>query len=161
MLEAFGDRVEPPRAIGKVMTDDRKGRKNGKGFYLYGELAKRAGKGKHVDPTVYGALGLERPKGKGPVSIDDIQMRCALSFVNEALHCFGDRILRQARDGDIGAIFGLGFPPFRGGPFRFVDTMRPGAVLRRMRHYEEAHGKRFTPAPALVEMAQADRSFYA
>jgi len=160
MLEAFGDRVEPPRAIGTVMTDDRKGRKNGKGFYLYGEQADRAGKGKHVDPTIYTALGLEKPRGKGSVSIDDIQMRCALQFVNEALHCFGDGILRHARDGDVGAIFGLGFPPFRGGPFRLVDTMRPGAVVRRMRQYEEAHGKRFAPAPALVEMAKADRSFF-
>ena len=160
MLEAFGDRVEPPRAIGTVMTDDRKGRKNEKGFYLYGERATRAGKGKHVDPTIYTALGLEKPRAKGPVSIDDIQMRCALQFVNEALYCFGEGILRQARDGDVGAIFGLGFPPFRGGPFRFVDTMRPGAVLRRMRQYEAAHGKRFTPAPALLEMAKADRSFF-
>jgi 3-hydroxyacyl-CoA dehydrogenase / enoyl-CoA hydratase / 3-hydroxybutyryl-CoA epimerase len=160
MLEAFGDRVEPPRAISAVMTDDRKGRKNEKGFYLYGELAKRAGKGKHVDPTIYAALGLEKPRGKGRVSVDDIQMRCALQFVNEALYCFGDGILRQARDGDVGAIFGLGFPPFRGGPFRFVDTMRPGALLRRMRQYQDAHGKRFTPAPTLLEMAKTDRSFF-
>jgi 3-hydroxyacyl-CoA dehydrogenase/enoyl-CoA hydratase/3-hydroxybutyryl-CoA epimerase len=87
-------------------------------------------------------------------------MRCVLQFVNEALYCLGERILRSARDGDVGAIFGLGFPPFRGGPFRFVDTMRPGAVLRRMRQYEEALGKRFTPAPALLEMAKADRLFY-
>ncbi|HMJ51667.1 MAG TPA: fatty acid oxidation complex subunit alpha FadJ [Polyangiaceae bacterium] len=160
MLEAFGDRVQPPRAIGTVMTDDRKGRKNGKGFYLYGEQAKRAGKGKHADSTIYTALGLEKPRTRGNLSADDIQMRCVLQFVNEALYCFGERILRSARDGDVGAIFGLGFPPFRGGPFRFVDTMRPGAVLRRMRQYEEALGKRFTPAPALLEMAKADRLFY-
>jgi len=160
MLEAFGDRVEPPRAIGTVMTDDRKGRKNGKGFYLYGDLAKRAGKGKHVDPSIYAALGLEKPNGPGKVPVDDIQMRCVLQFVNEALYCFGERILRSARDGDVGAIFGLGFPPFRGGPFRFVDTLRPSAVLRRMRQYEEALGKRFTPAPVLLEMAKTDRLFY-
>jgi 3-hydroxyacyl-CoA dehydrogenase / enoyl-CoA hydratase / 3-hydroxybutyryl-CoA epimerase len=160
MLEAFGDRVEPPRAIAKVVTDDRKGRKNGKGFYLYGEDAKRAGKGKHVDPTVYGALGLEKPRGRGNVSIDDIQMRCVLQFVNEAIHCWGERILRSPRDGDVGAIFGLGFPPFRGGPFRFVDTMGPGAVLRRLRQYQETLGKRFTPAPALLEMGKADRLFF-
>jgi 3-hydroxyacyl-CoA dehydrogenase / enoyl-CoA hydratase / 3-hydroxybutyryl-CoA epimerase len=161
MLEAFGDRVDPPRAIQKLTTDDRKGRKNNKGFYLYGDNAARAGKGKHVDPTIYAALGLEKPRGKGPVSVDEIQMRCALSFVNEALYCFGDGILRQPRDGDVGAIFGLGFPPFRGGPFRFIDTLRPGAALRRLRQYQEAHGKRFTPAPALEEMAKADRSFFA
>jgi 3-hydroxyacyl-CoA dehydrogenase / enoyl-CoA hydratase / 3-hydroxybutyryl-CoA epimerase len=160
MVEAFGDRVLPPRAIGSVMTDDRKGRKNGKGFYLYGDAAKRAGKGKHVDPTIYAALGLEKPKGSTKLSVDDIQMRCALQFVNEALYCLGEKILRSPRDGDVGAIFGLGFPPFRGGPFRFVDTMRPSGVLQRMKHYEQTLGKRFTPAPVLVEMATSDRTFY-
>jgi 3-hydroxyacyl-CoA dehydrogenase/enoyl-CoA hydratase/3-hydroxybutyryl-CoA epimerase len=160
MLEAFGDRVEPPRAIGTVTSADRKGRKNEKGFYLYGAAAKRAGKGKHVDPTVYAALDLETPRGEGKVAIEDIQMRCALQFVNEALYCLGEGILRSPRDGDVGAIFGLGFPPFRGGPFRFVDTLRPGAVLRKMRQYEETLGKRFTPAPMLVEMAKSDRLFY-
>jgi 3-hydroxyacyl-CoA dehydrogenase/enoyl-CoA hydratase/3-hydroxybutyryl-CoA epimerase len=160
MLAAFGDRLEPPRAIGSVMTDDRKGRKNGRGFYLYGAAAERAGRDKQVDPTIYAALGLEKPRHRGNVAKDDIQMRCALQFVNEALYCWGERILRAPRDGDVGAIFGLGFPPFRGGPFRLVDTMGPSAVLQRMRQYEEAHGKRFTPAPALVEMAKAGRLFY-
>jgi 3-hydroxyacyl-CoA dehydrogenase/enoyl-CoA hydratase/3-hydroxybutyryl-CoA epimerase len=160
MLEAFGDRVLPPRAIGSVMTDDRKGRKNGKGFYLYGDSAERAGRGKLVDPTIYAALGLQKPRDQGNVATDDIQMRCALQFVNEALYCWGERILRAPRDGDVGAIFGLGFPPFRGGPFRLVDTMGPGAVLRRMRDYEQAHGKRFTPAPVLVEMVKGNGLFY-
>ena len=126
MLEAFGDRIEPPRAIGTVMADDRKGRKNGKGFYLYGDLAKRAGKGKHVDPTIYArARPRKADAQRGRSSIDDIQMRCALQFVNEALHCFGEGILRSARDGDVGAIFGLGFPPFRGGPFRSSTRCGP------------------------------------
>ncbi|MET0593735.1 MAG: fatty acid oxidation complex subunit alpha FadJ [Polyangiaceae bacterium] len=160
MVEAFGNRVELPRAIGTVTTDDRKGRKNGKGFYLYGDAAKRAGKGKQVDPTIYAALAIEKPRGEGKVAIEDIQMRCALQFVNEALYCLGEGILRSARDGDVGAIFGLGFPPFRGGPFRFVDTMRAGAVLRKMRQYEETLGKRFTPAPVLVDMAKGDKLFY-
>jgi 3-hydroxyacyl-CoA dehydrogenase/enoyl-CoA hydratase/3-hydroxybutyryl-CoA epimerase len=160
MLEAFGDRVDPPPVIAKVVVDERKGRKNEKGFYLYGEAARRAGKGKHVDPTIYAAVGLEKPSGRAKVSMLDVQMRCSLQFVNEALHCFGERILRSARDGDVGAVLGLGFPPFRGGPFRLVDALGPADVLRRMRSYEQSFGKRWTPAPALVEMASNSRLFF-
>lgn len=87
-------------------------------------------------------------------------MRCSLQFVNEALHCFGEGILRSARDGDIGAVFGLGFPPFRGGPFRYVDAVGAAEVLKRIRGYEERFGARWTPAPALVEMAASGKRFH-
>src|SRR5262249_8022826 len=64
MREAFGDRVDSPDVIPRLVADDRKGRKNERGFYLYGEAAKRLGKGKHVDTSVYGVLGIGEPKGK-------------------------------------------------------------------------------------------------
>jgi len=160
MLESFGARVDPAPIVRRLVADGRKGRKNEKGFYLYGEAAKRAGNGKHVDRSIYAAIGIEKRGRKPALSTEDIQMRCSLQFVNEAIHCFGERILRSARDGDVGAVFGLGFPPFRGGPFRFVDALGPAEVLRRMRTYEQAFGKRWTPAPALVEMASGGRLFF-
>jgi 3-hydroxyacyl-CoA dehydrogenase/enoyl-CoA hydratase/3-hydroxybutyryl-CoA epimerase len=92
--------------------------------------------------------------------VEEIQMRCALQFVNEALHCLGEGILRSPRDGDIGAIFGLGFPPFRGGPLRYVDSVGAAEVLRRIEEYRGRHGARWTPAPALVEAARSGKSIY-
>jgi 3-hydroxyacyl-CoA dehydrogenase/enoyl-CoA hydratase/3-hydroxybutyryl-CoA epimerase len=161
MKEAFGDRVDPPPAIAKVETGNRKGRKNERGFYLYGAAAEKMGKGKHVDPSVYADLGVTTPSGKGgKLSTGEIQMRCSLQFVNEALHCFGDGILRSARDGDVGAVMGLGFPPFRGGPFRYADELGLPELLARIRGYEQKLGKRWTPAPALVEMAAAGKRFF-
>jgi 3-hydroxyacyl-CoA dehydrogenase/enoyl-CoA hydratase/3-hydroxybutyryl-CoA epimerase len=160
MLEGFGDRVDPAPVIAKVVRDERKGRKNERGFYLYGEAAKKAGKGKHVDPTIYAAIGQGKPNGRSKVTKEDIQLRCSLQFVNEALLSFGEKILRTPRDGDVGAVMGLGFPPFRGGPFRLVDEMGAADVLRRMRAYEKQFGKRWTPAPVLVEMAGANRRFF-
>jgi 3-hydroxyacyl-CoA dehydrogenase/enoyl-CoA hydratase/3-hydroxybutyryl-CoA epimerase len=159
MLAAFGERLTPPATIDRLISDGRKGRKNEKGFYLYGAAAKKKGKGKHVDETVYAALGLPVPK-KSPVSVAEIQERCNLQFINEALFCFSEGILRSARDGDIGAIFGLGFPPFLGGPFRYVDKLGAGAVLDRIRHYRDRFGGRFEPAPVLVEMAKAGKRFH-
>lgn len=163
MREAFGDRIEAPPAVERLVSDGRRGRKNEKGFYLYGAKAAAQGKGKHVDETVYSVLGLPVPeKGKkGKVAVEEIQMRCSLQFVNEALHCFGEGILRSARDGDIGAIFGLGFPPFRGGPFRYVDSLGAPEVLKRIEAYHGRLGERWAPAPALVEMARKNGRFYA
>ncbi|WP_437590131.1 fatty acid oxidation complex subunit alpha FadJ [Sorangium sp. So ce1000] len=162
MLEAFGDRLAPPPTMARLVSDDRRGRKNERGMYLYGAAAKKKGKGKHADESVYGVLGLPVPKAKDrpPVPVDEIQLRCSLQLVNEALHCLGEGILRSPRDGDVGAIFGLGFPPFLGGPFRYVDSLGAAEVLRRIEIYERRFGKRWTPAPALVDAARTGKPFY-
>jgi 3-hydroxyacyl-CoA dehydrogenase/enoyl-CoA hydratase/3-hydroxybutyryl-CoA epimerase len=163
MIEAFGERLSPPPTIAKLVADDRKGRKNERGFYLYGAAAKAKGKGKHVDPSIYAVLGLPVPAGgkKGPIAREEIQMRCSLQLVNEALHCWGEGLLRSPRDGDIGAIFGLGFPPFRGGPLRYVDLLGAAEVLKRIEGYAERFGKRWAPAPVLVELARTNKKLYA
>jgi hypothetical protein len=62
MIEALGDRLGPPPTMAKLVENDRKARKNGRGFSMYGAAAKRKGKGKHVDPTVYADLGLPMPR---------------------------------------------------------------------------------------------------
>jgi 3-hydroxyacyl-CoA dehydrogenase/enoyl-CoA hydratase/3-hydroxybutyryl-CoA epimerase len=157
LLAAFGDRLSPPGTLARLAADDRKGRKNGRGFYRYDKDAMKGGK-RQVDPSALKALGIE-PKGRLPA--EEIQMRCSLQLVNEALLCFGEGLLRSPRDGDVGAIFGLGFPPFRGGPFRYTDGIGAAEILRRVLGYEDRFGKRWTPAPVLVEMAKKGSSFYA
>ncbi len=154
MLDAFGDRMIPPQGMEKLVADKRFGRKNGRGFYRYD--TKKKGK-KQVDTSVYDVLGVD-PKTDFPSH--EVAERCALQMVNEAALCFGEGILRSARDGDIGAIFGLGFAPFRGGPFRYVDTVGVLEVVRRLEKYEKKFGRRFAPAPILVEMAQSGLTFH-
>jgi 3-hydroxyacyl-CoA dehydrogenase/enoyl-CoA hydratase/3-hydroxybutyryl-CoA epimerase len=137
--------------------DDRKGRKNGRGFYLYGAGIGRSKVEKRVDDTVYRALSI-RPHAK-PMP-EEISLRCTIALVNEALRCLDEGILRSARDGDVGAVFGVGFPPFRGGPFRYVDVLGAPEVLKRTRSLEQRFGARFEPAPLLVEMARKGKRFY-
>ena len=84
-----------------------------------------------------------------------------LQMVNEAAHCLGEGILRSARDGDIGAIFGLGWPPFRGGPFRYADTLGAGHVVERLGAYQARFGVRFTPAPMLLQLSRSGGKFFA
>jgi 3-hydroxyacyl-CoA dehydrogenase/enoyl-CoA hydratase/3-hydroxybutyryl-CoA epimerase len=153
MVEAFGERMSQPEGMSRLIDDGRLGRKNGKGFYLYGDKKKKG-----VDESVYAVLGVE-PTNKS-VSSEDIAWRCALQFVNEACRCFGEGILRSARDGDVGAVFGLGFPPFRGGPFRFVDQVGAKEVLGRLRELEKRYGPRFSPAPVLEEIARTGQTFH-
>jgi 3-hydroxyacyl-CoA dehydrogenase/enoyl-CoA hydratase/3-hydroxybutyryl-CoA epimerase len=154
MLAAFGDRMLPPSGMEKLVADQRFGRKNKKGFYLYTDAKK--GK-KEVDESVYTVLGKSPDK---ELPAEEIAERCVLQMVNEAALCFGEGILRNPRDGDIGAIFGLGFPPFRGGPLRWVDATGALDVVRKLEKYEKLYGKRFTPAPVLVEQARSGAKFH-
>ena len=150
--EAFGDRMAPPAALHDVVAAGRLGRKNGKGFYTYG------GKEKRVDATVYDLLPGGRARKRIPAA--EIQERVVLQMVNEAVRCLGEGILRSARDGDVGAVFGLGFPPFRGGPFRWADTVGTRALLGKLERLRERHGERFAPAPLLAERGGADRPLH-
>jgi 3-hydroxyacyl-CoA dehydrogenase/enoyl-CoA hydratase/3-hydroxybutyryl-CoA epimerase len=152
--EAFGERMALPPGVERLVEDQRFGKKNGRGFYDYGTKKKDQ---REVDASVYTVLGVEP---KADLTAGDIVERCVLAFVNEAAHCLGDGILRSARDGDIGAVFGLGFPPFRGGPFRYVDAVGPAEIVRRLERHEKIHGARFRPAPLLSALAQKNETFH-
>lgn len=111
LVEQFGERFTAPSAFEKVLADGRKGKKNGKGFYRYD--GKKPGK--EVDQSIYQLLGLS-PASK--LSSKVIAERSVLMMLNEAARCLHEGVIRNPRDGDIGAIFGIGFPPFLGGPFK-------------------------------------------
>jgi 3-hydroxyacyl-CoA dehydrogenase/enoyl-CoA hydratase/3-hydroxybutyryl-CoA epimerase len=154
MLEAFGSRLAPSQSLQRVVAAGRTGRKGKKGFYKYDESGKKGG----VDPSVYELL----PTGprRTEVPADEIQRRCVLAMVNEAARCLQEGILRSARDGDVGAVFGIGFPPFRGGPFRYVDSLGAERVVRALEGLNADRAPRFAPAQLLIEMARESRRFY-
>jgi 3-hydroxyacyl-CoA dehydrogenase/enoyl-CoA hydratase/3-hydroxybutyryl-CoA epimerase len=155
--EAFGERMAPAPGIDGLLKDQRFGKKNQRGFYAYSDPAKAEKHAKIPDSAVY-ALVAASPRRELPGA--HIAERCVLQMVNEAARCFGEGIVRSARDGDIGAIFGLGFPPFRGGPFHYVDAVGADRVVHRLQALHTELGARFTPAPVLVEMATTGASFY-
>ena len=81
-------------------------------------------------------------------------------MVNEAARCVEERIVRAPRDGDIGAVFGIGFPPFRGGPYRYIDAVGVAEVVQQLEALNAQHPGRFIPCALLVKMAHEGRRFY-
>jgi 3-hydroxyacyl-CoA dehydrogenase/enoyl-CoA hydratase/3-hydroxybutyryl-CoA epimerase len=154
MAAAFGDRLQPSATLGKVLAAGRLGRKGKKGFYLYDEKGKKGG----VDTSVYDVT----PAGSSRIDVSaaDIQERLSLAMVNEAVRCVEDGILRAPRDGDIGAVFGIGFPPFRGGPLRVVDTIGAAELVKRLEALNVRFPGRFEPAKLLRAMAEQGKTFY-
>jgi 3-hydroxyacyl-CoA dehydrogenase/enoyl-CoA hydratase/3-hydroxybutyryl-CoA epimerase len=132
-----------------------KGRKNKKGFYKYDENGKKVSG--QVDPNIYSFYGGNARK---KFDANEIHMRCGMSMVNEAALCLEEGIIENPLDGDIGAIFGLGFPPFRGGPFRYVDTLGAKQVVDILNDLAAKHGARFKPAQILVDYAKSGKKFY-
>jgi 3-hydroxyacyl-CoA dehydrogenase/enoyl-CoA hydratase/3-hydroxybutyryl-CoA epimerase len=154
MAEAFGARLTPSRSLTAVLEVGRLGRKGKNGFYSYDEDGKKEG----VDASVYELLPTKSERTT--LTASEIQHRCVLAMANEAARCLGDGVLRSARDGDIGAVFGIGYPPFRGGPFRWLDVQGIASVVEQLRALDARFPGRFTPAPLLVSMAAEGRRFY-
>jgi 3-hydroxyacyl-CoA dehydrogenase/enoyl-CoA hydratase/3-hydroxybutyryl-CoA epimerase len=90
----------------------------------------------------------------------EIAQRCVMLMLNEAVRCLDEGIIRSPRDGDIGAVFGIGFPPFFGGPFRYIDSLGCARVVEILRRLESQHGDRFIPCDHLVKMAEQNKNFY-
>ncbi|MGA8259217.1 MAG: fatty acid oxidation complex subunit alpha FadJ [Arenicellales bacterium] len=155
LSSAFGGRMVPSPCMDQLIADQRLGRKNGRGLYLYtsgGKTGRRA-----PDEAVYPLLGVSANR---EFDLEAITERCTLQMVNEAAHCLGEGIIKSPADGDVGAVLGLGFPPFRGGPFRYVDSVGAGHVVERLNALAHHMGVRFEPAPLLVKYAGSDRSFH-
>ena len=188
MAPFFAERFGPrdSSALEAMVKMGFLGRKTNKGFFLYGKeqpanaLAKArklaanlpifgdrlselvGGKGKPLNP---GALELFAAHGTrhGSKKVEDkkeLQDRVLLRMVNEAVQCLQEGILDNPIDGDIGAVFGLGFPPMTGGPFRYVDSLGAGVVAQALDRFAAKYGQRFTPATLLVDHAKSGRKFH-
>jgi len=160
LTEYFGDRITPPPAFERLIEDGRKGRKGGKGFYVYdqaGGKGKGTGKGsKKVDETVYPLLDWQEK----PIEDQEIVERCWMQMLNEVAYCMEEGIISNPVDVDLGVIFGFGFPPFRGGILRQADTLGLPHVVERLEHYAAQYGDRLKPAPLLKEMAEEGWTFH-
>jgi 3-hydroxyacyl-CoA dehydrogenase/enoyl-CoA hydratase/carnithine racemase len=153
----FADRgLEASDAFPKMYEAGLSGRKSKKGFYLYD--GKRGKKGRPINEDVYRFFG-DAPRKDFAAS--EIASRLALLMINEAIHCLQEKIIACPRDGDVGAILGLGFPPFRGGPFRYVDSRGPAEIVAEMEGLRDRlNAPRFEPATLLRDLAREGGKFH-
>lgn len=153
LQEAFADRWDAPTTMRALADQGRKGRKNEWGFYEY-----ENGEAKGVDESVYEVL----PGGRNRTSVDPelVRERCWLAMLNECAYCLEEGIAEQPRDVDIGVVFGLGFPPFRGGVLRHADSVGLGEVVEKMHVLADEFGDRLRPAGILEEKAESGEQFY-
>jgi enoyl-CoA hydratase/long-chain 3-hydroxyacyl-CoA dehydrogenase len=94
------------------------------------------------------------------VDTEEIQRRLIAKFINEAAYCLQDGIIRAPADGDIGAVMGIGFPPFLGGPFRMLDSTGTQNMVDTMYKFRDLHGDRFEPCQLLKDYAASGKKFF-
>jgi len=130
---------------------DRKGKRFGKGFYDYPEGAK-----KHLWP----GLAEQFPVAEQQPGVDELEHRLLMIQALETARCLEEDVLTHAEDGDIGSIFGWGFPPYTGGTLSYIDTMGIQTFVAECDRLAESCGERFKVSPWLRERAEKNQPFY-
>lgn len=102
----------------------------------------------------------EEPTAGRRIAPEIVQMRCALPLVLEALRALEAGVVPSPAHGDVAAVFLGGFPPFRGGPFRYVDEVGPREIVARADVLAHEHGPAFLPPPILRSLAERGARLY-
>ncbi|MEZ6014798.1 MAG: 3-hydroxyacyl-CoA dehydrogenase NAD-binding domain-containing protein [Planctomycetota bacterium] len=166
----YGDRMQPCDALDAFMgkpgtPTDRRGKKSGKGFYVYSAAAASG----REEPELADDLGRFQKATWGfGLSDREIVERCVLAMLNEAARCFEERVVATAQELDLATVFGTGFAPFRGGILRYCDARGARDVVGALEaihgepdvHERGAAAARFAPAQVLRDLAANQGRFH-
>lgn len=153
----FGFTDNDTAMLKEMISKGFMGRKSGKGIFVYDSNTKD----KNVNDEAVKMLKQYALQPKLEMSDENVKMRLLTRFVNEAVLIHQEGILETPAEGDIGAVFGLGFPPCLGGPFRYVDLYGADMIVNKMRQFEQAYGEAFTPCQLLLDHANdSSRKFH-
>jgi 3-hydroxyacyl-CoA dehydrogenase/enoyl-CoA hydratase/3-hydroxybutyryl-CoA epimerase/3-hydroxyacyl-CoA dehydrogenase/enoyl-CoA hydratase/3-hydroxybutyryl-CoA epimerase/enoyl-CoA isomerase len=155
MAAAFPDRVVPSTILPAMVEAGRIGKKVGRGFFDYG--GKRGDHGKESAETE--AIVAAHRRGEREFSPEEITDRLLLPMLLEATRVLEDGVAANVRDVDLALIYGIGFPPFRGGLFFWADTLGAAAIIEKLKAYNSL-GDRFAPTAMLTTIAQQNGKFY-
>ncbi|RZI43329.1 3-hydroxyacyl-CoA dehydrogenase [Herbaspirillum sp. HC18] len=136
---------------------DRRGQKNGAGFYDYDE--KRNANPSPVVEKVILDFAAKKGKTSREISEQEILERCIYPMINEGAKILEERKAIRASDIDVVWVNGYGWPVYRGGPMFYADTIGLDKVLVKMQEFQAAYGDDFKPAKLLVELAEQGKNF--
>jgi 3-hydroxyacyl-CoA dehydrogenase/enoyl-CoA hydratase/3-hydroxybutyryl-CoA epimerase/3-hydroxyacyl-CoA dehydrogenase/enoyl-CoA hydratase/3-hydroxybutyryl-CoA epimerase/enoyl-CoA isomerase len=154
MVEAFPDRTVVNDILMVLLKAGRLGQKTGAGFYAYAKGSERGQPDPKLDELI-------RPLMRGQRKFNDaeIEARMFLPMVLEATRLLTDKVVRDVRDVDLGLIYGIGFPPFKGGLLFWADTLGAAKIVEMLKPLESL-GERARPTPLLLDMARSGKKFY-
>lgn len=130
---------------------ERVGKKSGRGMYEYPEGGKKF---LWPDLTRHFPAAAEQP------SVEEVKKRLLYAQALDAAQCMEQEVLTDPADGDVGAMLGLGFPPYTGGPLSLIDTIGTAKFVEECDRMAAKYGPRFTPPKLLRDMAAKGESFY-
>ncbi|MDG1237449.1 MAG: 3-hydroxyacyl-CoA dehydrogenase NAD-binding domain-containing protein [Flavobacteriales bacterium] len=149
------DGIKLNYSMPKMLEDGLSGRKSKKGFYNYVKKKGKVKKGK-VNEGVYKYF--DSPVAK-KINDKEITERCILILLNEAVWALEEGIIENITDGDIGGVFGIGFLPWSGGPFSYMNQIGISNIVDKMKYYQNLYGNKFQPRPMLIKMVEKNEKF--
>lgn len=159
MAEGFPDRMQQAdvTAVGNMVKAGRLGQKSGSGFYSY-SLDKRGKPKKAIDASAAEILA-SVVKAQVEVSDEEIIARMMVPLCTESARCLEDGIVASPAEVDMGLVYGIGFPPFRGGALQYMDDMGLEAFVA-LAEKLSTYGALFSPTDKQREMASANATYY-
>ncbi len=156
MEQGFPERMSqlPGDPVSELYKAGKYGQKNGSGFYVYSKDPKGRPR-KDVDEAVFDLIG----KPNKEFEKDEVVERLMLPMVFEVIRCLEEGIVETAAEADMGLVYGLGFPPFRGGALKYADAIGAANLVALADKY--AHlGAAYVAPDSLKAMAKDNQRFY-
>ena len=160
MAAGFPERMASDKpSLLQLLTDNKRlGQKNSKGFYQY--ITNKKGRvEKVVDPAAEELLKSFAGGKTKEVSDEEIIDRMMIPLITESARCLEEGIVKTPMEVDLGVIYGLGFPPFRGGVLKYADTVGLSNLCEKASQYTSIGGC-YEPPAYMLGLVKAGKTFY-
>ncbi|MFC0308997.1 3-hydroxyacyl-CoA dehydrogenase NAD-binding domain-containing protein [Gallibacterium trehalosifermentans] len=147
----YGKPFAVPAKLGNLLRDDRKGRKNRRGFYLYNSQTEER---TMVDKSIYYVM---ETISENNLEAEQVVRRCILMMLNEAARCLQEGVISSQDEGNMASVLGVFFPEFRGGIYAYMQYIGATSIVKALNEHVVLYGDRFQPCEWLLEQAAKEQ----